>query len=283
MLFLLCALTSVLALALIIVFIMMRGAPALAAIGVWTFISESIWAPSADWYGILPMIVASVISTLGAILMGAPIGVMSALFITQIAPPRVGEIVRFAIDLLAAVPSVVYGFFGLVTIVPALDRLSGGYGGNSLLAGIIILGMMVLPTIISVSVASLNAVPGEYREASLAMGETVPGTAFRVMLPAARSGVSAAVVLGVGRAVGETMAVTLVMGNTPRLPDFARLGLAAFLRPARTLTGNIAIEMGYASGLHEGALFATAVVLLLFIVIINMALHVIRAKAGESG
>ncbi|MGI6173942.1 MAG: phosphate ABC transporter permease subunit PstC [Christensenellales bacterium] len=280
-LFLLSAVISVVALGLILWFILMKGVPALREIGIWEFISGDLWMPSAELFGILPMIVSSILVTMGAVIVGAPISILAALFLTQLAPKKLADAAQVVIELLAAIPSVVYGFFGLTLIVPTIDRWSGGYGGNSLLAGIIILAMMILPTIISVSSTSLKAVPEEYKDASLALGESITGTSYRVMLPAAKTGVFTAIVLGVGRAVGETMAVILVMGNTPRMPDFLNKGLTAFFQPTRTLTGNIAIEMGYATGLHEGALFATATVLLVFIVIINLTLWWIQKKAGS--
>lgn len=279
-LFLLSAVFSVTALALIIGFILMKGMPALSEIGPWAFITGSLWMPSADLFGILPMIVSSVLVTLGAVLVGAPISVLAALYLTQLAPGRVAAVANSMVELLTAIPSVVYGFFGLCVIVPVIDRWSGGYGGNSMLAGVVILAMMILPTVVSISATSLRAVPEEYRDAALALGETAVGASVRVMLPAAKSGVFAALTLGFGRAIGETMAVILVIGNTPRMPDFLKKGLGALFQPIRTLTGNIAIEMGYAAGLHEGALFATAVVLLVFIIAINLALYLIQRKAA---
>lgn len=280
-LFLLSAVISVIALGLILWFILMKGIPALREIGIWEFVSGDLWMPSADLYGILPMIVSSLLVTLGAVAVGTPVSILAALFLTQLAPKKLANAAQVVIELLAAIPSVVYGFFGLALIVPTIDKWSGGYGGNSLFAGIIILAMMILPTIISVSATSLKAVPEAYKDASLALGESITGTSYRVMLPAAKTGVFTAIVLGIGRAVGETMAVILVMGNTPRMPDFFNKGLAALFQPTRTLTGNIAIEMGYATGLHEGALFATATVLLVFIVIINLTLWWIQKKAGS--
>ncbi len=274
--------TSVLALGLIVAFLVMRGIPAIREIGLIPFLSGTLWAPSAEIFGILPMITASVLVTLGAIILGVPVGVLTALYLAEMAGKRVTAVLSTMVDLLAAIPSVIYGFFGLVVFVPVIDKWSGGYGGNSLLAAVIILGMMILPTIVSISASSLKAVPDAYREASLAMGESAVGTAFRVTLPAAKSGVFAGVVLGIGRAIGETMAVILVAGNTPRMPSFIKEGFATVFRSVRTLTGNIATEMSYASGLHEGALFATALVLLAFIVLINITLYILKARAGKS-
>ncbi len=280
-LLLLSAALSIMALGLIIAFILGKGVPALGVIGVWPFVTGDMWMPTAEYFGIWPMIASSVLVTVGALLLGAPVSVMVSLYLVELCDRRIAAAVSFMIELLSAIPSVVYGFFGLATIVPLIDKWSGGYGGNSLLAGILVLAMMVLPTIISISATSLRAVPEAYRDAALALGESRTGTALRVMLPAAKSGVFTGIVLGFGRAIGETMAVILVIGNTPRMPDFLGKGAGALFQSVRTLTGNIAIEMGYASGLHEGALFATAVVLLLFIILVNFALLMIEKKAGR--
>lgn len=213
------------------------------------------WKPLEGKYGLFPMIIASFLVTFGAVAIGVTIGLMTAI-------------------LLAGIPSVVYGFFGLIVIVPLIDKSFGG-GGNSLLAGIIILGIMILPTIISIAETSIRAVPKEYKEGSLALGASHIQTVFQVILPAARSGIMAAVVLGMGRAIGETMAAILVIGNTPLIPH-------SIFDRVRTLTSNIAIEMSYAQGMHQEALFATGVVLFVFIMILNILLNVFIRKAGET-
>ncbi|BEP28350.1 phosphate ABC transporter permease subunit PstC [Helicovermis profundi] len=263
--FLVSALVSILSLLLIMIFIFGKGAPAINKIGLSNFIFGLNWEPSADIYGIFPMILASLYVTFGAIVIGVPIGVFTAIFLSEIAPKWLGKIVESAVQLLAGIPSVIYGFFGLLVIVPLIDKYYGG-GGNSILAAIIILSAMILPTIITISENAIKAVPKEYKEGSLALGSSEIQTIFKVILPAAKSGILTSVVLGIGRAIGETMAVILVIGNTVQLPS-------SILDRARTLTANIAIEMGYAYGLHQEALFATGVILFIFIMIINFILN----------
>ena len=272
-LFLLCAGVAVLAVAFISIFIFFKGGPAIAKIGLDNFLFGTTWQPSADIYGIWPMIVASLVSGLLAVTLGAVIGLLTAVFLAEIATGRSRSLLRSAIDLLAGVPSVVYGFFGLTVVVPAIRVYFGG-PGNSMLAAVIILTIMVLPTISSIATEALRAVPDDYREASLALGATKIQTIFRVLFPAARPGILAGIVLGAGRAIGETMAVLLVAGNRPRLPH-------AITDPVRTLTGNVAMEMSYASGLHQDALFATGVVLFGFIMLLNLLVKLImREKRG---
>ena len=272
--FLICACIAILSVAIITIYIFMKGSPALYKIGVWNFISGTVWQPRAGIYGILPMIIASLLGTLGAVLAGVFIGLFTAIFLAEIAPDWLVKIFRPAVELLAGIPSVVYGFFGLIVIVPLISKYLGD-AGNSLLAVIIILAIMILPTIISITETSLRAVPVHYKEGSLALGATHVQTIFRVMIPAARSGIMAGIVLGIGRAIGETMAVILVAGNTPLIPT-------ALTDRVRTLTGNIAIEMGYAQGLQQEALFATGVVLFIFIMLLNIVLNVlIRRKEGS--
>ncbi|MBK5251981.1 MAG: phosphate ABC transporter permease subunit PstC [Peptostreptococcaceae bacterium] len=271
--FLLCALTAVLGVAVITIFVFIRGGPFLLKYGLGNFVLGSKWQPLDDVFGILPMIVASLMGTLGAMVMGVPVGLLTAVFLAEVAPSRLAAVIRPAVDLLAGIPSVVYGFFGLVVIVPIIDKWFGG-GGNSLLAVIIILSVMILPTVVSISEAAIRAVPKEYREGSLAMGASQMQTIFKVILPAAKSGILTAVILGIGRAVGETMAVILVAGNTALVPT-------SILDRVRTMTANIAIEMGYAFGMHQDALFATGVVLFVFIMGLNALLGLISNKAGE--
>ncbi len=273
MIFLASAGISILCVIIITAYVFMKGAPAIFKIGVWSFLTGQEWQPGADIFGILPMIVASVLATLGATIAGVLIGIFTAVFLAEIAPKSVTRIFRPAIELLSGIPSVVFGFFGLMVVVPIISKYLGG-AGNSLLAVIFILTVMILPTIISITETSIRAVPAAYKEGSLALGASHIQTIFRVMIPAARSGIMAAVVLGIGRAIGETMAVILVSGNTPMIPT-------ALTDRVRTLTANIALEMGYASGLHQEALFATGVVLFIFIMALNIGLNVMmRRKAG---
>ncbi|MFA6075524.1 MAG: phosphate ABC transporter permease subunit PstC [Negativicutes bacterium] len=270
--FLACALTAFASLLVIIAFLLIKGLPAIGKIGLWDFLTGSDWNPSNNLFGILPMIAATLLSSAGALIISVVIGVLTAVYLAELANAAVARWLRFAIELLAGIPSVVFGFFGLIIIVPFIDRIAGG-GGNSLLAAIIILSMMILPTIVSISEVSLRAVPREYKEGSLALGATRIQTIFRVLLPAAGSGVAAAVMLGLGRAIGETMAVILVSGNSPIMPG-------SIFDRVRTMTANIALEMGYASGLQQEALFATGVVLFVFIMIINGAVTALAARSG---
>lgn len=265
--FRLCAWLSLLALGLILGFLLIQGLPALQEIGFFQFLFGTEWKPKSEEFGILPMIVASLLATIGAIVIGGSIGLFAALFLAEIAPPKVASFFRAMVNLLAGIPSVVYGFFGLVVIVPFISNYLGG-PGNSLLAAIIILSVMILPTLVSLSETALRAVPQEYREGSLALGASPIQTIFKVVIPAARSGIVASFILGVGRAIGETMAVILVVGNRVAFPT-------SILDPVRPLTANIAMELSYATGLHREALYATGVILLLFIVIINLAANVI--------
>ncbi len=272
-LFFLAAIVAIAAVVAITIFIFASGLPAIAEIGFFDFVFGAKWKPSADIYGIFPMIIGSLAATGGAILLGVPMGIFTAVFMAEIAPDMVTKWIRPAIELLAGIPSVVYGFWGLVVLVPLIDKLWGG-GGNSLLAAIVILTIMILPTIVNVSEAALRAVPKSYGQGSLALGASKIETIFRVKLPAAKSGILAAVVLGIGRAIGETMAVILVAGNTPMIPG-------ALTDRIRTMTANIALEMGYAFGLHQEALFATGVVLFIFIMALNLILNRVTHKAGD--
>jgi len=271
--FFISAFVAVLSVAVISLFIFTEGIPAIFEIGFSDFIFGTKWQPLGDVYGILPMIVGSIYGTLGAIVLGVPIGIMTAVFISEVAPDWLVRIVKPAVELLAGIPSVIYGFFGLIIIVPIIDETLGG-GGNSLLAVIIILAIMILPTVVSISETSIRAVPKEYKEGALALGASKIQTIFQVILPAAKSGILTAVILGIGRAIGETMAVILVAGNTPMIPD-------QMTDRIRTLTANIAMEMGYAYGLHQQALFATGVVLFIFIMALNILLNAFTSKVGD--
>ncbi|MZI95456.1 phosphate ABC transporter permease subunit PstC [Vibrio sp. CAIM 722] len=271
-LFLTSAVIGIVSLAIIAYFIVRESLPAFQAVGVSGIVLGQEWLPPA-LYGVATMIVASVASTLGAVIVGVPIGVLTAVFIAEIAPKRLADLIRPAVELLAGIPSVVYGFFGLVIIVPLIQQVFDVPAGNTILAGIIVLGVMILPTVITVSETSIRAVPASYREGSYALGASKIYTIFKLLVPAARSGIMTAVILGIGRALGETMAIIMVMGNAPAMPQ-------GILDSARTLTANIAIEMSYASGVHANALYATGVVLLVFIMMLNGALlYLNREKA----
>jgi len=259
--FMLVALSALSALALITIFIVAEGVPIIGKVGVLKFVFGMKWAPTQGYFGIFPMIVGSISVTLGAVILGVPIALCCAIFLAEYAPALMRNVLRPAIQMLAGIPSVVYGFWGLVFVVPAIRNYLGG-PGLSILAGSIILAIMILPTVISISEVSLLALPPLYKEGALALGATQWQTIRRVLVPAAKSGIVAAIILGVGRAVGETMAVIMVLGNAVAMPS-------SILDPARTLTTNIGIEMGYASGEHQQALFATGIVLLIIIMILN--------------
>ncbi len=269
-LFLISACVSILSVALICIFLFAQGLPAMAEIGIFRFLFGMDWRPTQGQFGILPMIVGSLYVTAGAILIGVPIGLLCALFLAKFCPRRLYGMFMPAVRLLAGIPSVIYGFFGLTVLVPALQALFGGSGKNILTASIL-LGIMILPTVISVSVSALEAVPNSYYEGSLALGATRERSVFCVTLPAAASGVGAGVILGIGRAMGEALAVSMIAGNQPIIPDSLFSGV-------RTLTANIVVEMGYAEGQHKDALIATAVVLFVFILCINLAFSMIKRK-----
>lgn len=246
----------------------------MAEIGVFKFLFGTTWDASTNQFGILPLILASICGTVGAIIIGVPIGILTAVFLTEIARPRVAKIIHPAIELLAGIPSVVYGFFGMLVIVPAIRAMFPGKTiGDSLLAAIIILAIMVIPTIVNVTENALRAVPKSYREASLGLGATPIRTIFKVTIPAARSGILSGVILGVGRAIGETMAVIMVAGNVANMPTL--------LGTTRFLTTGIAMEMSYASGLHRQALFAIGLVLFIFIMIVNISFTIISRKGAK--
>lgn len=270
--FLVSALTSVLAVALICVFLFANGIPAMKEIGIFKFLGGTRWAPTDTpaSYGIFPMIIGSIYITAGAIIIGVPIGLLTAVFMARYCPKRIYGVLKPATELLAGIPSVVYGFFGVVVVVPLIRRIFGG-PGMSILAASVILGIMILPTVIGVSESAIRAVPESYYEGSLALGATHERSIFFVVLPAAKSGILAAAVLGIGRAIGETMAVIMVAGSQTRIPR-------SILRGVRTLTANIVLEMGYAEGLHREALIATGVVLFVFILIINLSVAAIKRR-----
>lgn len=277
--FFVAACASVLAVALICIFLFANGIPAMREIGFIKFITGDIWRPSSEQYGILAMIVGSLYVTAGAIIIGVPIGILTSVFMAMYCPKQIYKPLKAATELLAGIPSVIYGFFGLVVVVPIIRDLgkslhSAGIvktagDGNSILTASLVLGMMILPTIIGTTESAMRAVPSHYYEGSLALGATKERSIFRVIIPAAKSGVIAGIVLGIGRAVGETMAVIMIVGNQPRLTG-------SILQGIRTLTGNIVIEMGYATGLHREALIATGVVLFVFILIINLSVALLK-------
>ena len=270
--FLISALASIFAVAMICFFLFANGLPAIFKIGPLKFLTGTIWKPGNDIYGIFPMILGSIYVTAGAILIGVPIGILTAIYLSRFCPRGIYHVIKPAIDLLAGIPSVVYGFFGMVVIVPVVSQLFGG-SGKSMLTASILLGIMILPTIIGVSESAINAVPSSYYEGSLALGASHERSVFFATLPAAKSGILAGVILGVGRAIGETMAVIMVAGNQARMPK-------GILQGVRTMTANIVLEMGYATDLHREALIATAVVLFVFILIINLSFSIISRKAN---
>lgn len=269
-LFLTAACASVLAVGLICIFLFANGIPAMAEIGLFDFLLGEKWKPGNDIYGIMPMILGSIYTTAGAILLGVPVGVLMAIFMARFCPGKLYKILKPAVDLLAGIPSIVYGFFGLIVLVPFVRNHFGG-DGQSMLTASILLAIMILPSIISVSESSLRAVPESYYEGGLALGASHERSVFFAVVPAASSGILAGIILGVGRSIGETMAVMMVVGNQPRVPD-------SLLDGIRTLTTNIVMEMGYATDLHREALVATAVVLFVFVLMINLAFSLLKRK-----
>lgn len=269
--FLICACVSVAAVAAICLFMFVNGIPAMGKIGVFKFLLGTEWSPSKGVYGILPMIIGSIYVTAGAAVVGVPIGILTTVFMVYYCPAPIYKIVKPAIDLLAGIPSIVYGFFGLVVIVPVIQDLLGT-SGKGVLTASILLGLMILPTIISTAESSLRAAPDMYYEGALALGATKERSIFGAVFPAARSGILSGVILGIGRAIGETMAVVIVAGNQAVIPKSLTDGV-------RTLTANIVLEMAYAAELHREALIATAVVLFVFILAINLCFSAIKRKA----
>ncbi len=270
---LLIALSSISVLALIAFFIFGEGLPLIWKIGPKAFLFGERWVPSKGEFGILPMIIGSFWVTFGALLLGIPLGLACSIFLCEWAPPLAGTLLRPAIQLLAAIPSVIYGFWGLVVLVPLVRNHLGG-PGLSILSGSVILGFMILPTIISISEDSLRALPPSYKAGGLALGATHWQTIWRVLIPAARSGIVASIILGMGRALGETMAMIMILGNAVKMPS-------SFLDSARTLTTNIGIEMGYATGDHRQALFATGVILFFIIMILNASAIILSRRRGD--
>lgn len=268
--FLLSAVISIAAVILICVFLFSSGVPAIAQIGLKEFLTGTEWRPGNNIFGIFPMIVGSLYVTAGALVIGVPIGILTAIFMARFCPEGLYRIMKPAINLMAGIPSVVYGFFGLVILVPLVRDYIGGRG-LSVLTASILLGLMILPTIISMSEAAIRAVPESYYEGALALGASHERSVFSAVVPAARSGIFAGIILGIGRAVGETMAVIMVAGNQTLIPEHLTDGV-------RTLTTNIVLEMGYATDLHREALIATAVVLFVFILIINLSFSLIKRR-----
>lgn len=267
---LLLAFSAIGSLGLITIFIFMEGLPIILTTGVDRFIFGSHWAPTKGHFGILAMILSSIYVTLGALVFGVPLSLACAIVLAEFAPPSLTRVLKPTLELLAGIPSVVYGFLGVVLLVPLIRNYLGG-PGLSLLAAALILGIMILPTVISISIDAMNAVPALYREGSIALGATQWQTVRKLVLPAARSGIITAVILGMGRAIGETMAVIMVAGNALKIPT-------SVLDSVRTLTANIALELGYASGAHREALFATGIILFIIIMILNTAATLITGR-----
>lgn len=271
--FLISACISIAAVVTICVFLFANGVPAIAEIGAFDFILGQKWKPLENQFGIFPMILGSIYVTAGAILIGVPTGIFCAVFMAKFCPEKLYRILKPSIELMAGIPSIVYGFFGLMVIVPAMQNLFGG-SGKGMLTASVLLGIMILPTIIGVAESAIRAVPESYYEGSLALGATSERSVFFAVLPAAKNGIMAGVILGIGRAIGETMAVVMVCGNQSVLPKNLTSGI-------RTLTANIVLEMGYAADLHRDALIATAVVLFVFILIINTLFSVIKNRSKD--
>ena len=269
--FLLTAFISILAVALICVFLFANGIPAMQEIGFFNFLTGTEWRPGNKIFGILPMILGSLYVTGGALIIGVPIGILMSIFMARFCPQKIYKFLKPIVDLLAGIPSIVYGFFGLVVLVPFIRENVENCRGQSILTAAILLGIMILPTIIGAAEPAIRAVDASFYEGALALGATHERSVFSVIVPAANSGILAAVILGVGRALGETMAVMMIVGNQPRVPD-------SILQGVRTLTTNIVLEMGYATDLHREALIATGVVLFVFILIINLCFSALKHK-----
>ena len=278
--FLICACGSILAVILICVFLIANGVQAIGKIGIFKFLLGETWKPGNDIYGILPFILGSIYVTAGAIVIGVPIGILTAIFMARFCPEKVYRFVKPAVDLLAGIPSVVYGFFGIVVLVPFVRDFFGiklGMDGDgfSMFTASVMLGIMILPTIISVGESAIRAVPNSYYEGALALGATHERSVFFTVVPAAKSGIMAGVILGIGRAIGETMAVIMIAGNQPRMPK-------GIFEGVRTMTSNIVMEMGYATDLHREALIATAVVLFVFILLINLLFSLVKRRGANA-
>lgn len=274
--FLAAACASIVAVALICIFLFQSGLPAMKEIGLSDFLFGTEWRPGNNLFGIFPMIVGSIYVTAGAIIIGVPIGLFMAVYLAMYCPDKVYKVLKPAVDLLAGIPSIVYGFFGMIVIVPAVryffnEIIDLNGKGDSILTASIVLGIMILPTIIGAAEPAIRAVPTMYYEGALALGADHERSTFSVVFPAAQSGILASVILGIGRAVGETMAVVMIAGNQPRIPD-------SILKGVRTMTANIVLEMGYATDLHREALIATGVVLFVFILLINLSFSALKRK-----
>lgn len=278
-----CAVTATLSVILITFFIFKEGISVLKTYGIINFIFGTKWSPTNGYYGILPLISGTLSVTIGALIIGVPTGIACAIFLSEVAPKKAGKVLKSAVELLAGIPSVVYGFFGLSILVPAIrrfilpiiqlvndDAVTSGY---SILAGSIILAIMILPTIVSISENAISSVPREYKEASLALGANQEETITKILVPAAKSGIISSVILGMGRAIGETMAVILITGNMPKVPG-------SILDSVATLTGTIAMEMGYATYEHQKALFAVGIVLFVIIMLLNLIANFTLNRLG---
>lgn len=272
--FFLSACMSIISVILITVFMFFNGLPAIGEIGIFNFLLGRDWSPSniPPSFGILPMILGSLYVTLGALIIGIPLGILTAVFMAKFCPVKLYKYLKPAINLMAGIPSIIYGFFGLVVLVPIVRQIFGGTG-NSIITASILLGVMILPTIINLSEAALRAVPNSYYEGAIALGSTHERSIMNVMVPAAKSGIMSSIILGMGRAIGETMAVVMVAGNQARMP-------AGLVKGVRTLTANIVIEMGYAADLHREALIATGVVLFVFILLINGIFSYLKRRSA---
>lgn len=283
-LLLLSAIVSIVIVLLIALFILRESLPAWREVGIIPLLTGTSWRPQSHELGLLPMILGSLMVTLGSLSLGVPLALSCAVFLAEVAPPAVHAIVRPSVELLAGIPSVVYGLFGLVVIVPLVRRIPApGNAGFGLLAASIVLAVMILPTVTSIAEDAIRAVPHEYKEGSLALGATHWQTILHTILPAARSGIVAAIILGIGRALGETMAMIMVIGNSVIIPQPSGPNpLTILLSRARTLTGNIAVEISYATGLQEDALFATGVVLFVLIMIVNSTARLLANRRARS-
>lgn len=273
--FLAAACVSIVIIVIMCLFLFGSGIPTIGEIGVFDFLFGKVWSPGNNIYGILPFIMGSIYVTLGAIIIGVPIGVLTAIYMARFCSGKLYRFIKPAVNLMAGIPSIVYGFFGLWVIVPLMRDLFGG-GGKSILTASILLGIMILPTIINTAEASIRAVPDSYYEGSLALGATHERSVFATVVPAAKSGILAGIILGIGRAIGETMALIMIAGNQTVMPT-------SIFNGVRTLTGNIVMEIGYATDLHRDALIATGVVLFVFILIINSLFSIVNREKDDSG
>lgn len=273
--FLFCAVISIISVVVISLYMIISGAPVMKEVGIFNFLFGTEWNPTGSnpSFGILPMILSSICATLGAIIIGVPVGVLTAVFLSEVANKKVANIIRPFIEILAGIPSVIYGFVGLILVVPFIANVFNLSYGACLFTGMLVLAIMILPTIVTISEDSLRALPNEYKEASLGLGATKMQTIFKILIPAARSGITTGVVLGIGRAIGETMAVIMVTGNSVNLPKL--------FGSVRLMTSGIVSEMSYAVGTHRDALFAIGLVLFIFIMIINFVLNMILNKANK--